>query len=320
MKEIRKIIKEEIGIQMEIHSLSEIAIKQIIKDIEHDWEGLLKNKKANIITDINTDKNIKNKTKIDWIDIFLNIKIGDEFTFRGKFIPNLTLMNSNELYDTAIKLDLSITEDNLINLSSIEKEIEGVVSHELNHVFVHIKKINKINNSKILNAAKNKAKNLIGDILNENPALKEFVEMFYLSLPEEVQARVQEIGTFIKHSTYETHQEVMKEVMQTKIAFDASRMIKYKPNFPLTDENKDFISKFNNYIQSEIKAGETPPIINENNFFNYWTKVFNNSGNKLFNKIMKVVANKHIVDEGTVYLQLDEFVHYNVYGKHMEGF
>lgn len=192
MDKIRKLITEALGIQNNIEKMTFIIMNWTHRNIIFNLELMNDGTEHYLpIATTISDSNIINDTKISIIKTNIFFKNTNEEKIGGEFNPKNITRNKNGTFE--IEIRLNIHTDN-INSDLVKNKIQSVVSHELNHAFVFVKKYNKKSKSQVYN----KVKGMLGFEFQTVPELKYFVEMFYLNLPEEMQARVQETGTLLK--------------------------------------------------------------------------------------------------------------------------
>jgi len=78
--------------------------------------------------------------------------------------------------------------------------------------------------------------------ISQNQEFKTFLRVFYLALPDEVNARVQEIGKELKTLETKSGHETMEYLKKTRIFSDAEKMFSYIPN--LTSINNETLTNF----------------------------------------------------------------------------
>ena len=205
------------------------------------------------------------------------------------WIPKKTKINEDGSIDAYISIGV-YQNDYTKNVDLIK----SIVAHEIVHALKYAKTFNKKNRSRILNKVRGEVLPTISKVNNEY--IEEFLKMFYLSLQDEIQAKVQEVGVYLQSLKSLSTEEIINKVSTLKFTTDAVKMKNYKPNKILSMDNetiKYFIKKFNETIKSEnidmvkIKTPSDPKL-----FFDYWTKIINNSGEQLFRKIMKAISNR----------------------------
>lgn len=309
MEKLRKIIRSVLkeifqeplneinGIVPEIDELADTLSLDILSFIQNKYRL---NRTINNLTTIKIpiDYSTKDKTLIN--STLVNISFVDEgernSVHKGNFNDKLTnpiVVNSKTLYD--IEIDLTINWD---FKSDILKKLSQVLVHELHHAFDYIVRIGKKNKSKIYNDIYNISKVTMQDFKEKNPALKEFLDCFYLSIPEETNARVQESANEIKHYQNETTDEILRNLYQTRAWRDAKKLMNYQTiNIQKIPEEilKSFVIQFNNdknlallLKQFDVNKVNFPK--EYKSFFNFWKRKFHHIGNDLFYRIIKSVS------------------------------
>jgi hypothetical protein len=292
-KKIRFLIRETLGYQEEIHQISsqipkEIINNLIIRDLDENSEDNFL-----IILDI-TDEH-KENTKINRININVDVKKTNFLKIGGSFKSGYTkeiIEKGNSYFEIFLTIDLNLKEDNFKNLNLLELNIESVISHELNHAFVFLLKYNKKSKSKIYNSSISMTKMSFLD----NKIIKDFLNMLYLNLPEEIQARVQETKSVVEKINVNNYNDLINELKKFQPINDAEKMIKYNGEQikKINDETfNNFIHLFNNDINIKNNSNLNFKTINsKESFINYWVKNINKGGEKLKIKIQKIAVDK----------------------------
>lgn len=293
-KEIRNILLEELGVQLDIKKISNEMTLWVIDNIIHYTKlDLYKNNLTlSIPNPTPIHLLIENGLYLSGIKINLNFERSLDNIITGKFIPK-NCKRAGEDFGIEIELILNINEFD----ESSNNRILSVISHELHHAFVYLKKYNKNSKSQVYNSGNNLTK---FGFNNSNKEIKNFLSMIYLILPEETSARVQEAGTLLDKINAENYSEAIKELYNYQPINDASRMSKYNVNelnSIIDEELVNFISSFNSNIVSQgnlngFDSSELKIIKNKEKFLLFWGNKINNEGHKLNKKILKLVSNK----------------------------
>jgi hypothetical protein len=94
-------------------------------------------------------------------------------------------------------------------------------------------------------------------------------------------------------------------------------MMSYNVN-EIKQIDKDVLKTFIGIFNSNIKMFSTDNKIKSpndtNSFFEYWGEIINSSGDKLFRKIIKLVADKYNLHEGVLITEMDETLLYKISG------
>ena len=293
-KQIRFIIRETLGFQKEIDEISSHIPQEIIYNLNKRY-FLEENNEDNfsVILDI-TDEH-KEITKINKINIDVDLKKADFFKIGGSFQTNKTIIhkeNGIEYFEVFITIFLNLNQEKLEKLNLLKLKIESVISHELNHAFVYLQKYNKKSKSKIYNSSISLTKiNFL-----DNKVIKEFINMLYLNLPEEIQARVQETQAVVKNLDAKNYGDLYEKIKEFQPINDAEKMIKYNGE-ELMKINDETINYFINLFNKDINISNNSNlnfklITNKNKFIDYWIKNINKGGEKLKIKINKILSNK----------------------------
>ena len=302
---LRKLIREEIGIHFGVEDLTKIVLERVYLDLLHNIEVEHINDHNFISRTIVRDQSVIDSTNIGIVDSEVSYTETNKERITGNFVPDKTQSNSNGTYRIFIKLIIE-TDD----IDRVKDKVQAVIAHELNHAFVHIQKYQHKPKTPILNTSRRMTSMSIGNI----PALREFMQMFYLNLPEEVQARVQEAGTIVKNSKATDREALFIELFNYSFINDARSMFEYKIDDVMKlDVNtlKNFIAAFNKSIKnSNMNDVDMKIITDPTAFFNYWHKFIVENGKKLNRKIMKVIASKIYKESHDANLNEDYYYFY----------
>jgi len=301
MKEhLKKIIKKEVddilesaGKQDDIYNLSSNITKELINDlhsyIEKHKTKMYDGEPWEFTIPARPTEELKQNTLIQQIIVNVDYTHSDENKITGK-LERIKLLD-NGFYKVKLKINININDD----IDKHFNQVEHWLSHELHHAFRDIKIINKNSKSNRLNWVKNRTSFLTKDFLPEHPSLKEFVIMFYLSLPQEVEARQQETASQLKNYTSENPNKTYEYLMQFQPINDARQMINYSTDEVLKiDKNilRQFVDIFNNNLKE--KGLNTWIKKDINDFFNYWKKRIVEAGDVLSKKIDRMISDKHL--------------------------
>ncbi len=187
-------------------------------------------------------------------------------------------------------------------------------SHELNHAFVYIKKINTSSKIDVYNTANR----MTAFEFQHIPALKEFSQMFYLNLPEETQARVQETASILKYVDADNYNDVIKELYLYQPINDAKKMANYNLNRIKEidrDVLRNFVDSFNNKLNLVQGKIEIKKINDIDEFFEYWLGFIRTNGVNLNKKILKLVADKFNINEERALVEMEEGLLEEIFGE-----
>lgn len=311
---IRKLLFEIHGKQVSVHNFSAEITTDMMGVLKDNFRTMSNGKEWKFATEFKAPEDIQKDTKIDIVKIEFKFIFSNNFNIKGKFISNNTVLLKNDDYEVCLEINLETN-----TLENILPQIKSVISHELNHAFVHIKGITGKLKAKNLNLSNKFTQAEINSLIEKTPALKVFVKMIYLANPYEVQARVQQSASELEHVNEKTAKDTISALLQYNPLRDAKIMIAYNLNeINKTDKVtlETFIKKFNDNIKSFSKEENPKTIYETEKFFNYWVNVINNAGDKLARKIYKLVADKHQIHEGYVYEQTSGSVYYRIFGEY----
>lgn len=306
---IRTIIQESYGVVFEIDDLADELAKSLLnrlleyKKEKTNYGDIIKDKIEDFKFDISG--NVKEKTLIEDINIRVQFKQNQNLT--GLFTKNQTkgnISDNKHYYSITIdlKLDINFQKDIIVQLSSF-------LAHELHHAYDHIIRIHKDLKTKHYNSIKNIGNSNLKELLNSNPALKDFWDCFYLALPEEINTRVQEAYNEIKKNKGKSTQYITYRLKKTRAWRDAQRLVNYSTNevlslpketklefFKRLSESKDMaLQFFPDEVKKSINFYDEPK-----GFFKYWKRKFHHEGETLAFKLFKNTGALLEINEGVV--------------------
>jgi len=282
--------------------------KEILKEIYNIFESIGKVNKLDEFTNQLTELTINNK--------FGFILHKGNYDFKDLPINSIVIKTNNDLNKTTARINLNPFIDDIgdvkynlnielwFNHNNPDKEtIRFIFSHELHHFWDDYIRFNKETKTKNLV----KVKNLLNFEYRfiENPIIKNFLRLFYLSLDEEINARVQEFHYQLKNKTKE---EVIEFTKQSQIYEDSFYLMNYNINQldELSDEEKEkFLISFNSGFKI-TKMNFNFKDFNE--LKKYIDKKFKEKGEKLHKKILKVAGYSVGLKEGDLIFYVDEFL------------
>lgn len=286
---LEEIISESIGRIKWIDEVSNLLKNVILQNLQTDGFRIQPriNKLINYVT----------------IDIE---NINKENFITGKINPNDFVEYNNlgeETYDITVKIFIGN------NVEDLENRILSILNHELKHFYDWYIKKEKTQVTKDFTKFKNKLSIDYGF----NPIIKEFLNIFYLTIDEEISARQQEFSSQVKGLNKEERLEKLK---QSKLYKDSIRIINYDINvLDNLEENlkEELFEKTNKFLTVSYNK--------EGNFFNnfsdfkkYFNKRFKEKGLKLHKKLMLIAGSINenqlkdfIVDEG-FFTEIEEII------------
>jgi len=300
-KKIRKYINEALGIQMDLKRITE-RIVPYVENYIYDSVKLSDTISVRPAEDIAfkfdlTGVDLEN-TGIELINIILNFYENNKNTIGGSYKSDKTKLNLSGFFSIDIELKFNFSREELKNIKSRKVEIESVVSHELHHAFVDIKKYGRKSASKELNSVNNFMK--FG--YPKTTPLGKFSEMVYLSLPEEIYARVQEVSHILdKLENGLGYQKIISELYKFHSINDARRMHQYDMDEVRNlskEELLNYIKTFYRKLKKNIPDNE---LKNPIEFFEKFYIKIHRAGYELNNRILKLVADKFQMKEEDVH-------------------
>ncbi len=240
---IRKLISEIVGHVIEVNSIVKSIMPKLLKRIESSKEDIIKfpytySEDINFFNIIDFNSNIfykidietrffkekPNKTtgKKEHVDNYVS----------GAFIDNKTkhhTLESESKYDIEIVLKIY----NWDYETELEEKIYSVINHELHHAFDYTMRYGKKSISKILNHVKNDFKSgpTYSIKYKEYPEFKKFMEVFYLNLSEERNARIHQLYIEMLKFKDESIDDMIINMERFAPFEDFRKMDDYKNNF-----------------------------------------------------------------------------------------
>lgn len=296
-KNIKGILNEYHGVQIEIAKLSQNLASEVLRNINLELNKISDGNIWDLISQVRLNPELSEKLKISMVTTEIEYQNAAGKT-NGAFKPNKTKLLDDGSYSIVIgiKANGEISKD-------AEKQIEYVISHELNHAYVDVLSLHGNRSSFKYNKTSKMMRSDLKNISETYPEIKEFLNAIYLSNPLEVQARVQESFGQIRDSKQDSAENTIKDLLKHQPLSDARKMISYssKNILKLSPEIlMNILNSFNENAESASADGYKE-FSSIESFFRYWTKVINKSGETLARKIYKLVSDKFTVHESELY-------------------
>jgi hypothetical protein len=147
--------------------------------------------------------------------------------------------------------------------------------------------------------------------LEDYPPLQEFMIMFYLSLSDEINARVQQTYSELQTITSDDYNDTIQQLLQFNPLNDAKKMMHYNvKDIYLLDPNflNYFIREFNNNLDyyAEKEGSDIKKRLGINSFFHHWEYMIKGKGIILYNKILRLVADKHEISDNNLMKKINK--------------
>jgi len=291
---IKQLLLEYHGSQADVDDISEYVANDVF-DLFQQYQNnpaILK-RLDNIPFTINLQKQYS--SKIQNVIIILTIANNEQTNITGGFNPKkIKLNDDNETYTIEIGIKIKINKSNTEN---IQDDILAVVSHELHHAYREIKTLGKKSKERIYTHARNATNADMRADYNKHPELKTFMDMFYLGIQPEIDARVQETASVLKKQKLNDTNDYLIYLQRFQPINDARKMMKYSGNDLKTLDSPvltNFIHRFNanlKYITS-IEYDTVKIHTDPGAFIKYWVDRIQERGDNLFKKIMKLIFDK----------------------------
>ena len=312
---IRKIIHEEVHAVIEIEEISKNLSKFFMNKIKTNIDEFVNDaQKVNWFCNAAYNFDLSNNILINELAVCVyNYKHNKEYkenyvsgAFTGKVFQKTV--------DNVIKYDSSI-DIKIYNWDFKIEQIQDVFAHELHHVFDAAIRLNKKSKTKILNSVYRRLKLSYPGFINSNPLLKEFMDVFYLNLPEERNARIHMLHIESRKLKGLSKDEMIIKLGEMAPFKDFQRMYKFVLNDLSSisiDEKKQFVKYFNQLLTQEIikKNLEEDNVhysTNPEKFFQFWANQFRKNADELFKDAKGVVNHltKNKLTENTDFHFLD---------------
>jgi hypothetical protein len=266
-KNLKKIIRESLGVINSLNGITNEVVNQIQQIIVD--KSYLKYQSFRIFLGDN-DMEIH--------EIVLSIE--DKDVISGNIDISKTKKNVDNKY--VIYINIFFDE----NLPPTNKQVSSIISHELHHFYDHIIRKDKHSTTKPLTKKLGKIKNSLPIELKSNGHVRKFIDMFYYSLDEEVNARVQQLYEEIKD--FNTKEEVIDYIMKSHPYVVSKQMIEYK--LDMSDELKLGVwGVIHHYIDESMDS-----------FFNKFVNRINKKGEKLKYNLLRLVSKVTNIQEHVI--------------------
>lgn len=307
-KIIRNILLEYHGVQLDINKLTNEVTDGVVNKLSNAFAGFQFDETYNVGQIFKTDEIVEQNTKIDNVVVKVDITKTNKFLVDGGLAAEQTEKKDNGLCNVLLNLEICVNDD---NFSLLRTKILSVISHELNHAFKVVEVINKKSKSLTYNSAVKLTGFGLITKLKDYPLLQEFLHMFYLSLSDEINARVQQTYSELQTITSNDYNDTIRQLLQFNPLNDAKKMMHYNvKDIYLLDPNflNYFIHEFNNNLEycAEKDGIELRTKLGINSFFNYWEYVIKGRGIILYHKILRLVADKHEVSDNALMKKINK--------------
>jgi len=308
---LRKLIREILGHHLPLDDISKRYAKMAMEILSSEFEQ--KKRKLDSADNLRIDKEMSNEdrqiSKIWRIRIDIvpsevankqkNYVSGRFMKLKQDFAKNMFLYSANfEIYIINWDYKTDLTND-----------IKKVLSHELFHVFQYIVDTDTNGYSKALYRARNEMKEL--SYISDIHELKRFMDVFYLSLPQEVSARIHEAYNQMENLKTNFHAKSHEEVLEELNKLSVFREFLNVQNFQLNSVlnlfgaiKKDFVKKFNESLvkfKKEEKNSSIKIVNDPDEFFKYWVgrakRMSLEARHKIVSQAINLFSNKEVVTE-----------------------
>lgn len=316
-QQIKNILEESFGVHEPTDKLSMWLSKALIDNLNYHHEhNTLNFTNNNVTLTFTPPKKLIEETLINLIQVKINIPNNIQNSINGgNFDAKQTkqrVVDNLFVYD--INININLNWDYRTDISTL---LTSFFEHELHHASIYIIKQQKASKTKHLNMIKNMPIYGIYKQVEKNPALRDFMNHFYLALPEEINARVQEAYSDIKKYKNQPSAILNKNLYKTRAFGDANKMIQFNSREVLSlpkEVLENFINEFNANMKAAInlinlqanKDGEQEyaeqntlkyPKTDITAFFEFWRKRINKEGYKLFHKLIKMAGSAKNLNE-----------------------
>ncbi len=304
---IKSILREYHGHQTDIDELAPLVTDKIIDGLKDYLPTFQPGVLYHAMQIIHPEDPIKTNIRIFSINVEVEVKRTNNDLITGQFYPNRNSPFGSEYYQVFMKLVIEISDDNLL---SRRNKILSVIAHELNHAFKSIKTNNKKSKSSVYGEVGKAVKMDFMTVLRQYPPLQEFMNMFYLTLSDEIAARVQQTYTELQTIESDNVDDTMRQLLQFNPLNDAKKMMHYNiDSIMLIDYGvlNHFLQVFNTNLKHYVDRSNVDVKVRQsiNGFFEYWEDVVKINGFMLYRKILKLVSDKHIISEIKLFNHID---------------
>jgi hypothetical protein len=308
-KETKNILNEVFGVQTTITKEAKVLAKETFKRIQYEKENIEKNKSTYFFenTYLNGSE-FEKKTNISQTIIRTILYKGkpnfEDNEVGGSFLSSELkqhLDNDNITYEVKI----SVHVYNWDNQFDLTKEISKVLSHELLHAFDEIKRLHKSQYTKMLYGLRNMLKADFSGIIVNNAELKEFLNVFYLHLPQELNARTHQLYLELESEKDKTYEELVKIANKTSVFRDLNKLSEYHTDNILKNVPEETLKRFINEFVGFIENNKEKYNLKSNNldfpkepekFFKFWEDTFHKGASHFRNKLLKLIKNIKQID------------------------
>ncbi len=306
-KLIRKIIDEAYGVVVPMHNASKVIAKELQKRIESMRDTIINKPIRFHRTSLQfwADDFNKQGNKIKVINIIMTISDNKDkeqnFVFGTSSYSDVHQYAEGGVDGYEIFINVSVINWN--KDSNLTRKFESVLTHELNHAHTISTKMSKRRKRSFTDVLNSVRKEMILRFSKDYKGYNEFkyfLDTFYLNLPDERNARIQQLYTEIE--------EEYKGKSPDEIIIGMANLSPYRDFKQLADFSSDvfnktpielkqkFISQFNDLIKSnknKLKLPDEEIIypIDTNKFFKFWEGNFHKNADKMREKIMRLAAN-----------------------------
>lgn len=307
-QQIRKLIREVLGSYIPVKDISDRYAKKVIDiTLKQSDNGTkeLNQLDENLVLSEWVEAADRENTGIDFIVINIFPK-KDNFNSNrvsGKFDvgSSKSFKKGNDVFYSAhINLFL-INWDTKYNLLP---GIKNVLSHEIFHAFRHIKQTKNPAYYDVFNKSRNEMN--FYNVEEKNETIKQFMEIFYLSTPEEITARIHEASTQMENLKLKFKNKNADEIIQELGKLSVFKDFLKIQNFNLEnilnlpDEVKiKFVDNFNKILKkNKIKHIMLSP----DDFFKFWIgrakKMGLEARHKIVSQALNLFSDKEISEYG----------------------
>lgn len=312
----RHVIVEMLGVVTEIDKLAEVISKEffdeVMERIKHRSVSNEKYEKEKSLRRLPTPNGdnpdtiqipipVITQEKIPATEILIKYYFDETLDMNsptGSFKPFDTSKteDDNGKFTASFKITIPYEYNQLIF-----KKLSSIFSHEIHHFYDYAKRLRKASNTNSFNLFRHMFVGIERELFSNYPLLMEFMNVFYFSMSEERNARVQQLYNHLKNHSDLSYDNLMRIYQKTSVYKDLSRMHQLDINRILNevpiDIQNDFITSFGRNL---LNTGININYPKENKaFFEHWKRYFSEKADKMNYKMLKLVGSLKNIKEDT---------------------
>ena len=208
-------------------------------------------------------------------------------------ICNYIIENEKTIFDVKI----SIKVYNWDYETDLTDNIRESLNHELHHAFNYVVRYGKKSKTKFLGKVRGTFKSGYLSKYKNFPYLKTFLDVFYLNLPEERNARMHEVGIKINEFKNLPQNDIIEQLNRFPMLRDFTKMATFyfgeNDKTPM-EIKQEFVDDFNYLIEVFAKENKLDKEDynypkDANKFFKFWGEKFHKNAQSLRMNVVKLI-------------------------------